>query len=150
MATANHYHLLIRTIKNALVAALNSKVTVAVVKDEAHAQVLLAGQPPLVAIVMGPADSEPAGPIGDKRPTETFPVDVMICAPMVVEDADIDGLDLLSLLAAVRSVLVPQSGYTPVTNCYPMQSRGFAAEALLPTGTLLRDRYIVKRPAWAG
>ena len=150
MAAANHYHLLIRTIKDALVTALNAKVTVAVVRDEAHAQVLLAGQPPLVALVMGPADNEPAGPIGDKRPSENFPIDVMILAPMVIENADIDGLDLLSLLAAVRAVLVPQAGYIPIANCYPMQSRGFSAEALLPNGTLLRDRYTVKRPAWAG
>lgn len=147
---ANHYHLLVRNIKDALVAALDARVTVAVVKDEAHAQVLLAGQPPLVALVMGPADSEPAGPIGDKRPAETFPIDVMILAPMVVEDADIDGLDVLSLLAAVRAVLTPQAGYTPITNCYPVQSLGFGAEALLPNGTLLRDRYTVKRPPWAG
>lgn len=150
MASANHYHLLVRAIKNALVAALDSRVTVAVVKDEAHAQILLAGQPPLVALVMGPTDSEPAGPIGDKRPTETFPIDVMILAPLVIEDVDIDGLDLLSLLAAVRAVLTPQAGYLPVVNCHPMQSRGFGAEALLPNGTLVRDRYTVKRPPWAG
>jgi len=149
MTADNHYHKLVRAVRDALKAALPTGVEVYVPRDDSEAEILLAGAAPFVCVVLGSPDNEPSGMKGDKRPEELFPVDVMIVAPMAVETADIDGKDVLSLLAMVRGVMVPQAGFRPNSNPHPVESLGFGIEQLLMTGVLLRDRYQVRRPPWA-